>query len=198
MRGVAWVVAASVLGASVLGGCARDPYVTNDGETVTGSWRIAHQIDRVTGAELPSAAVFAYASNTNVDFARVSSFQLTCFDKQPVVRFAFDFKIGSDRNSVLGYRFDDKPGHENVESRVLFGNQMIVIEDKAALAQFLGELAGASKLYMRVRSMTAGRSAAEYPLDGSAAALQAAFANCPLPSPQTPPPAAPPPARRTS
>lgn len=175
-----------------LGACARDPYVTSDGETKAGHWRISHQVDRVTGAELPSAVVFADASNSNVDFPRVSSFQLTCFDKQPLARFAFDFKIGSDRNSVLGYRFDDKPGHENVESRVLFGNQMIVIEDKAALAEFLGELAGASKLYMRVRSMTAGRTAAEYPLEGSATALQAAFANCPLPT--TPPQ----PAKRTS
>jgi hypothetical protein len=168
-----------------LGGCVRDPYVTDDGETRSGEWWIAHQIDRVTGAELPSATVYEYASNSNEDFPKPSSFQLTCLDKKPVVRFAFAFKVGNDRATVLGYRFDDKVGHENVESRVLLGKQQIVIEDKSALAQFMSELPGASKLYVRLRSMIGGRTAVEYTLDGSTAAIQAAFANCPMPP--TPP-----------
>ena len=37
---------------------------------------------------------------------------LLCFEDRPMVRFAFDFKVGSNRNSTLGYRFDEKPGHE--------------------------------------------------------------------------------------
>lgn len=179
-------IVAFVMLCLALGGCARDPYVTSDGETLDGNWYIAHQVDRVTGAELPSAVVFALASNTHADYPRASQLQLTCLDGKPLVRFAFDFKIGNDRDSVLGYRFDDKPGHENVESRVLRDRQIILIEDPAALSQFMRELPGASKVYVRIRSMIAGRTAAEYDLEGSAAAIQAAFASCPMPTPPRP------------
>ena len=74
----------------------------------------------------------------------------------------------------------DKPGHDNVESRVLTGETAIVIDNKVAVAQFIDELAGAKKLYLRVRSLNLGRTTAEYPLDGSAAAMQAALAGCPI------------------
>ncbi len=164
-----------------LGGCIRDPYVTNDYESRSGEWWISRQIDRVTGAELPSASVYDYASNTNEDFPKLSSFQLTCLDGKPIVRFAFAFKVGNDRDTVLGYRFDDRPGHENVESRVLLGKKLVVIEEKAALAQFMSELPGSEKLYIRLRSMILGRTSAEYLLEGSEAAIHAAFANCPMP-----------------
>ena len=175
MRIVAFVVMVSALG-----GCARDPYVTASGETSSGNWQIAHQTDRITGAELPSASVRAPASNTYVDFPKSSMMQITCFEAAPLIRFAFEFKIGPDKNTILGYRFDDKPGHDNVESRVLTGETAIVIDNKVAVAQFIDELAGAKKLYLRVRSLNLGRTTAEYPLDGSAAAMQAALAGCPI------------------
>jgi hypothetical protein len=173
-------IVAFVVLMSALGGCARDPYVTASGETTSGNWRIAHQTDRVTGAELPSASIRAPASNTYVDFPKPSMMQITCFEKTPLVRFAFEFKIGPDKNTILGYRFDDKPGHDNVESRVLTGEAAIVIDDKTAIAQFINELGGARKLYVRIRSLNLGRTTAEYALDGSAAAMQAALAGCPL------------------
>ena len=169
-----------VVGVS-LGGCARDPYVGGDGETRSAGWFIAHQVDRVTGAELPSAAVFAYASNSYVAFPKAAQFQLTCFDGRPLVRFSFPFKIGNDRESVFGYRFDDRPGHANVESRIVKDRQIIVIEEPAALATFLSELPGSSRLYIRIRSLLAGRTSAEYALEGSEAAIKAAFADCPMP-----------------
>jgi hypothetical protein len=185
VRVVAFVMLCGFVG-GMLGGCARDPYVTADGETMAGNWFIAHQTDRVTGAELPSAIVFALASNSYVDYPRASQMQLTCVDRKPVVRFAFDFRIGNDRDSVLGYRFDARPGHENVEARVLRGQKILILEDDTALALFLSELPGASKVYVRVRSMTLGRTAAEYELDGSAAAMRAAYADCPMPPPPGP------------
>ena len=166
----------------LLGGCARDPYVTGEGETRSGEWYIAQQIDPVTGVPLPSAAVLGYASNSNVDFPKISQFLVTCFDGRPLARFAFAFKIGNDRESVFGYRFDDKPGHTDVDARIVKDRQIIVIEEPAALAVFLSELSGSRKLYVRIRSMIAGRSSAEYPLEGSEAALRAAFANCPMPT----------------
>jgi hypothetical protein len=116
VRGVALIQLMTVAGL-ILGGCARDPFVTERDETYAGEWLIPHQIDRITGAELPSAYVFAEASNSNVDFPRVSSLLLTCIDGAPSIRFAFDFKIGSNRNTVLGYRFDGKPGHATTSAR---------------------------------------------------------------------------------
>lgn len=170
----------------ILGGCARDPFVTERDETRSGEWWIPHQIDRVTGAELPSAYVFAEASNSNVDFPRVSSLLLTCIDGAPLIRFGFDFKIGSNRNTVLGYRFDGTPGHDDVGSRVIRGNQIIVIEDRAEISTFVGELTGARTLYVRIRSINGGRTAVEYPLEGAAAAIRAAFAKCEMPKPPLP------------
>jgi hypothetical protein len=64
---------------------------------------------------------------------------------------------------------------------VLRGQQILIIEEPAALAQFMSELPGSKILYMRIRSMQAGRTSAEYALAGSEAAVQAAFANCPMP-----------------
>jgi hypothetical protein len=170
-----------------LGGCARDAFVTPSGETRSGAWYIAHQIDRISDTELPVSSLFAPASNSNYDWPRVSSLQLTCFEGKPLVRFAFDVKIGTSRNTALAYRFDDRPGHEDVESRVVRNNQIIAIEDPAALATFVSEMAGARTLYVRVRSLNGGRTAVEYPLAGSAAAMRAAFGACkmpPLPLPE--------------
>jgi hypothetical protein len=96
------------------------------------------------------------------------------------VRFAFEFKIGSDKNTFMGYRFDDKPGRDNAESRVLYGEQMIVLEERAAVAQFVADMAGSSSLYVRIRSLTNGRTTAEFKLDGPDAAVQAAYADCPI------------------
>lgn len=185
MRCVAW--SGVVIWILALGGCVRDPFVTSDGDTRSGEWYVARQIDRVTSKEIPSATVYAYASNSYEDFPLASSAQLTCMDRKPVIRFGFSFKIGNDRDTVLGYRFDDRPGHEHVESRVLLGKQQIVIEDPNALAEFMSELPGADKLYVRMRSMIGGRTAVEYPLRGSEAAVQAAFADCPMPPPPSQP-----------
>lgn len=110
--------------------------------------------------------------------------QLTCFDGKPLVRFAFEFKVGTDPNSTLGYRFDEKPGHDNVAARFLQEYRTVAIEDRAAIATFADELATSGTLIMRVRSLNAGRTTAEFKLDGAPAAIEAAFAGCPLTSPQ--------------
>lgn len=176
MRGVAWVAMGLMLG-----GCAlRDPYVTTAGETKVGKWRIAHQIDRITGSELQTAGVIADGSTTLVDDTKPALLELSCFDNKPIARFSFGFKIGSDKNSFLGYRFDNKPGRDGIESRILLGYQVFVIEDKASVTQFLADLEGSSKLYVRVRSLTAGRTSAEFPVADSAAAVKAAYTDCPM------------------
>jgi hypothetical protein len=58
--------------------------------------------------------------------------QLSCFKGSPIIRrLGFVVRVGSTRNSVLGYRFDDKPGRE-VEARFLQGHRTVVIEDERA------------------------------------------------------------------
>lgn len=189
-----------VLPAVLMSGCIapRDPYVTNDDMRKAGDWQIAGQLDRVTGATLPSATVVAFASSTFADNPSPASLQLSCFEGRPIVRFAFQFKMGADRNAALGYRFDDKPGRDNVEARILAGQQVVVIENPAAVAQFIEDLGGAKKVYVRLRSLTSARTTAEFPLAGSDEAMKAAFADCPLPVWPALPAVTAAPARRTS
>ena len=93
--------------------------------------------------------------------------------------FSVLVKIGSNKNATLGYRFDEKPGHEP-KARFLADFRTAVLEEKAEVAQFVGELATSNLLYVRIRSLNAGRSTAEFRLNGAPAAIEAAFANCPL------------------
>lgn len=173
-----------------LGACvARDPTVSSVNAVPSGNWKIERQIDRVTGTPLSSAFLSTRTvSNTTVAFPQPAMLQLLCFKSQPTVRIAFPFKIGSVHNSELGYRFDDKPGHQAV-ARFLANYTSVIIDDKAEVAQFVGELATSNMLYVRVRSLTAGRSSAEFHLDGAPAAIAAAYAGCPVQSAQPAKPA---------
>jgi hypothetical protein len=167
---------------TALGGCVtRDPAVSVSNAMPSGHWKIEKTVDRITGAPLPSAQLMTRtSSNSAVQNQRPAGLQLTCFEKQPLVRLSFDFKIGSDANTSLGYRFDEKPGRDDVASRILPGHQVIVIEDRTAVADFIRDLSSSRLLYVRIRSLNAGRTTAEFDLDGSATAVQAAFAGCPL------------------
>jgi hypothetical protein len=173
---------ALVIVAAVLGGCAtRDPTVAVGGLEASGAWKIDRSIDRVTGAPVAGATVITSNSSHSKElFPRPASLQLTCFEGQPIVRFVFNFRIGSTRNTELGYRFDAKPGRDGVESRVLPGYRVMVIEDRPTVTQFVGDLAGSSVLYLRIRSLNAGRTSAEFRVDGAGPAIEAAFADCPL------------------
>lgn len=174
--------ALGLLAVLVLGACVtRDPAVSTSNATPSGNWKIERQVDHITGAPMSSAQLMTRTSSSSgVLSQRPAGLQLTCFEKQPLVRISFEFKIGSDANTLLGYRFDEKPGRDNVTARILPGHQVIVIEDRAAVADFINDLNGARQLYVRIRSLNAGRATAEFDLDGSAAAVQAAFAGCPL------------------
>lgn len=160
----------------------RDPSVFQN-ETNTfaaGNWRIERTPDRITGVPLPSAQLAtAQSSNSAVPHTRPAVIQLTCFENRPIVRVSFEFRIGSDLHSELGYRFDDRPGHDNVPSRVLPGYKVVVIEDGAAVAQFTQELASSKSLVVRIRSLNAGRTVADFQTDGGKAAIDAVLANCP-------------------
>ena len=184
MRCVAWVMLALLLGAC----SGRDPLVFSELNKESGNWTIEKTVDRVTGAEISSALLKTRASNSAVSFPQPAMMQLTCFDRTPLVRFSFEFKIGSDKNSILGYRFDEKPGRDNVESRILIGYTVIVIEDPAEVYRFVQDLATSNNLVVRIRSLNAGRTVADFKLDGAQAAVEAGFAGCPVVEPPPPPP----------
>jgi hypothetical protein len=178
VRFVAFVLLGSAL---LIGGC-RDPYVSQTLSTASaGSWKIEKQTDRITAAPISSSQVIGVGSTSGTDVAQPAGLQLMCFENKPVVRFSFEFKIGSDKNTVMGYRFDDQPGRENVDSRILLGYQVIVIEDPATVAQFLADMAGSRELYVRLRSLNVGRTTGQFKVDGADEAVKAAYADCPLP-----------------
>lgn len=167
---------------------ARDPLVSVSSTTTSGNWKIERQIDRVTGAPMPNAFLYTRnSSHSSVAFPQAARLQLSCFkDRQPIVEFSFLFKVGSTRNAMLGYRFDEKPGHEP-EVRILQDHTTVVIEETAEVAQFVNELAMAKVLYLRIRSLDAGRATAEFQVEGAPAAIEAALASCPVATAQTPP-----------
>ena len=182
--------------ALLLCACARDPYVSQASTVPSGNWRIERQPDRVTGKPISSAFLDTSASsNAGVLYPQQASLQLSCFLGQPVIKFEFSNKVGTNLNSFLGYRFDEKPGHE-IGARFLVASAAVVIEDKAEVAQFVGELATSNLLYVRLRSLSAARTTAEFKVDGAPAAIEAAFAACPVAPPAPPQRVAAPSARR--
>ena len=188
-----------VLPALLLCACGRDPYVlSKDLGVWPGEWQIERQADRVTGKPINSAfLVTRTSSSVNALVPQSATLQLACFMDQPVIKFSFENKIGTNLNSFLGYRFDDKPGHE-IGARFVANSTAVVIEDRAEVAQFVSELATSSALYVRTRSLNASRTSAEFKVDGAAAAIDAAFAGCPVSQPAPAPQRPMPPARRRS
>lgn len=184
MRGGAYlrlIVAAPLLLVMLTACQTKDAFVASPGSAaVSGNWKIESQTDRVTGKPISSAFVMTSASNSIASQPRPAQLQLMCFDGRPIVRFAFEFKIGAERNTELGYRIDERPGHDNVETRILTTHTVAVIDEPAAVATFVGELAASRVLYVRLRSLTAGRTAAEFKTEGAQRAIDDAFAGCPL------------------
>lgn len=177
MRVVVVVIAAVLLNACA---AARDPFVSTSAVVPSGNWRIESQMDPVTRAPLSSALLVSRSSsNSAVPYPRPVTLQLTCFKDQPMVRLAFQFKVGTSPNSFLGYSFDEKPGRD-VDARFLHQHDTVVIEDRAEVAQFVKELATSSVLLFRIRSLNAGRTTAEFRVDGAPEAIKAGFAGCPL------------------
>ncbi len=167
--------------ALLTGACqTRDPYVTGTVKRADGgAWRVETTQDRVTGERHPSAYVMAMASSSKVDYPKLSALELSCFAGDPIVRLAFRFKVGSSRASEFGYRFDEKPGRE-ATVRYLANYMTVVMEDKADVAAFAKDLKDSARLYVRINSLTHGRTAVEYPVAGGEGAMIAGFAQCPL------------------
>jgi hypothetical protein len=176
-RGTATI--AGFVTACLVAACAsKDPIVTAVGRSV-GNWRVERQVDRITGRPIANAWLNTRtSSNTSADFPQPAQMEISCFRaREPMIVFKFKFHVGSSPNAVMAYRFDDKPGHEP-EARFMWRDNKIVIDDKAEAARFLDEMAASRSLYVRIRSLNAGRTAAEFQLDGAAAAIDMALGDC--------------------
>jgi hypothetical protein len=147
----------------------------------TGLWKIDQRYDRITGTLAPTAMLRKQVVDPYTLVFHEAMLQLICFNGAPVVRFAFDFNIGSANSTTLSYRFDDKPGHPNVKAKLIGrGIKVLLIEERAAVAQFVNELATSNVLYLRIASMTAGRTNLDFRVTGAAAAIEASYAVCPI------------------
>jgi hypothetical protein len=174
-----------------LGACTRDPYVgTYFGggpAKWAGKWRVATLTDRVTAAPFAAAVLDTRnSSNSEVTFPQPATMEVACFRNKPIIRFAFAFKIGTTRNAEFAYRFDDKPGRV-ADARITLDHTFLVVEDEGAVRLFINEMTGSQTLYMHVRTINAGRSSAEFELEGARIAVDAALAGCPVKPTATPP-----------
>jgi hypothetical protein len=156
----------------------RDPAVDTGNTARAGNWQIETHIDRITGAPLESALLVAPSSHSGEAFPKKATLQLACFNKKPLVRFAFEVNVATTHSNEFGYRFDDKPGHQ-ITAGFLGNDKVAVIESNAEVAQFLDELADGKTLYVRIRSLGFGRTTAEFNVEGARAAIAATTAHCP-------------------
>jgi hypothetical protein len=182
-KAVIWALAAAT--GLLLAACTGyDPYVYGGKSQMAGHWRIERQTDRITGAPISSAQVnTTRVSNGNLLLgAPAAGLQLICFKQQPTVLIKFEFKIGSTRNTEIGYAFDQRPGRQPAV-RVVEDYKSIVIEDPDEVRRFVSELSTANVLYVRIRSLNALRTSAEFQVDGAPEAIAAAYASCPLTPP---------------
>jgi hypothetical protein len=178
MRAAVLVILAFVLGACV----TRDASVQLTAPPQTsGAWKIEQRVDRISGE--PAPAAFIVTSRTT--YTRTNNFyaaglELACFNKHPVIRLVFGFRIGSNRNSIVAYRFDEKPGRDAVAT-ILADHKTIVIDNQAEVSRLMEELASSNVLLVRVNSLFAGRSTAEFRVQGAPPAIAAIIAGCPWP-----------------
>jgi hypothetical protein len=152
----------------------------------TGAWKIDRGYDGILRKPTATAQLNSRSRNEREaklryphDQLQIGSLQLTCFENAPVIRFEFNHRIGSNRTSVLSYRFDDTPGRD-AQVRFLQTYKIAVMEDAKEVEQFVEQLRVSTKLYIRVTSHVAGTSSVEFPLKGAPAAIDAAFQNCPV------------------
>ena len=71
-------------------------------------------------------------------------------------------------------------------ARILQDFQTIMIEDKKDVAQFVTDLRGARRLDVTVTALVNGTTIVDFNVEGAAAAIDTAFATCPLPAQPAP------------
>lgn len=167
----------------LLAGCfVQDrSYVLAKPDETSGSWRMEHRIDRVTGKPAPVAFVTTMATNNKTTAIRPAMLELVCSGTKPVVMFEFTLRVGAERNSSIAYRVDNRPG-DDVDATFIQDHRTIVIDEPAVVAKFIEEVSAGSMLLVRISSLFAGRTVAEFRIVGAKTAFVPVLEVCPLPA----------------
>lgn len=155
-----------------------------------GEWKVEQRADRVADQPMQSAVLVTKSRNEkaakqNPAPKQDASLQLLCFDGEPVVRFYFSHEIGSDRNSRLTYKFDNKPA-ARPNARILQDFQTVMLEDRKDVSLFTAGLRDARRLDITVSALANGQTLAEFNVEGAAVAIDASYKTCPLPAAPAP------------
>jgi hypothetical protein len=175
------VALVSVLALLVSACATGDPALTTGAAPPpdAGLWKFEKRTDPVTGAPVTTA----YLTVNSMDgWGRTHAvmLQLHCFKREPVVRVAFNIKIGSNRSATLAWRFDDRAGRE-ATVRFLSDFKTVMIEDQTEVASFVEELAVSERLHLTISSLIVGRTAVKVSVRGAPHAIAQAYEACPLP-----------------
>ena len=181
MRGLIVGVLACGLGACATGSAQMTPAAPPAGD-----WTIEQRPDRISGKTQATAVLTTRSRNARTArsrpaLAQMASLQLMCFDNAPIVRLHFNYRIGANRSATIAYRFDEKSGRD-ANARILPDLQTIVIQEREDVMRFAEDLRTANALFVRVSSLIVGQSIAEFRVLGGQAAIDAAYAACPLPA----------------
>lgn len=166
--------------AFALGGCAGEALRTETAtKPDTGKWRFESRNDPISGAQVTTAWLSISSYNFLSGNVYAGELQLMCFKSRPVVRLAFNMKVGSDRTAALAYRFDELPG-QHVNASFFAREGIIVIDRKDEVVQFVDQLKDAQTLFLRVTRLRGGGFTAKFPVQGASQAVEATYADCPL------------------
>jgi hypothetical protein len=179
VRGLGAAFVAVSLAACAAGGEIPADVTSATSQVSAGNWKIDRRSDRVSGAPLATASLSLSKINFVTGKIDEGELQLLCFKSQPVIRVAFNFKVGSNRSASIAYRFDQNKARD-AAARFLPDFRTIVIDEPAEVARFVEDIRTAEMLFVRIDSLIVGRTNIQLRVHGAPAAVEAAFADCPL------------------
>ncbi|RAI39210.1 hypothetical protein [Rhodoplanes roseus] len=151
-------------------------------DDTSGSWRVEHEIDRITGHPITSASVITRVTNNTKGLQTFpAAVSLICSRGRLYVQFEFGLRVGAERNSTLAYRVDDRLGAE-AEVSFLQDHKTVHINEPQAVAKFVADVSPGSMLLVRTSSPFGGRTFGEFRIVGAAAAFAPLLEACPLPA----------------
>lgn len=181
MRIMLRAVLAVLMGICIATATERETLAQLGGTAPATSWQVDRKPDPISGAGANAWVLATRVTARAGKLPRPAALQILCFKKEAVIRLQFGERVGSNRSATLAYRFDEKPGRD-ANVRFLSDYKTIVIEEKADVVKFAGELAAADTLIVSIDSLVIGKTNAAFPVRGALAAMEAAFAQCPLPA----------------
>jgi hypothetical protein len=171
----------AVVAAVAVSGCLSHDrsLVKSRPDETSGSWRVEHEIDRITGRPITSATAITRVTNSGKPlYTFPAVVTLVCSRGRLYVQFEFGLRVGAERNSTIAYRVDSKPGDE-VEATFIQDHRTVVVDDRKAVARFVEEVTAGSMLMVRVSSPVWGRTFGEFRIVGAAAAFAPLLEACP-------------------